>query len=74
MTDTGKNNVSKFAGSLLNHLYEYANEKVSLKPLSLICITPILTTIDFIKNCSVYGRPCSNYTPKSFGFFWKEFC
>ena len=28
MTVTHKNNVSKFVGSLLNHLYHYANENV----------------------------------------------
>ena len=60
-------------GSLLNHLYHYANENVSVKHLSLICITSILTTIYSLKNCSVYGRSCRIYSPKSFGFFRKEF-
>ena len=32
-------------GSLLNHLYHYAKENVSVKHLSFICITSILTTI-----------------------------
>ena len=60
-------------GSLLNHLYHYANENVSVKYLSLIWITSILTTIHSLKNCSVYGRSCRIYNPKSFGFFRKEF-
>ena len=37
--DNGKNNVPNFVGSLLSHLYHYANENVSVKPLSLLCIT-----------------------------------
>ena len=73
LTDTCKNYVPNFIGSLLNHLYHYANENVSVKHLSLICITSILTTIYSLKNCSVYGRSCCNYNPKSFGFFWEEF-
>ena len=48
MTDTCKNNVSKFV-CLLNHLYRYGNENVSLRHLSLICITSILTTITHSK-------------------------
>ena len=31
--------------SLLNHLYRYGNENVSLRHLSLICITSIVNTI-----------------------------
>ena len=60
-------------GSLLNHLYHYANENVSAKHLSLICITSILTTIFSLKNCSVYGRSCRIYSPESFGYFRIEF-
>ena len=60
-------------GSLLNHLYHYANENVSKMHLSLICGTSILTTIYSLKNCSVYGRSNRIYSPKSFGFFQKEF-
>ena len=45
VTDTYKNNVPKFDGSLLNHLYRYANKNVSVKLLSSICITSISTTI-----------------------------
>ena len=60
-------------GSLLSHLYHYANENLSVKLLSLILLTSILTNIYSLKNCSVYGRSCCNYSPKSFGFFWKEF-
>ena len=52
-----------FFGGLLNHLYQYANENVSVKYLSLICITSILTTIYSLKNCSVYGRSCRIYKP-----------
>ena len=62
-----------FFGSLLNHLYPYANENVSMRHLSLICITSILTTIYSLKNCSVYGRSCRGYKPKSLRFFRKEF-
>ena len=36
-------------GSLLNHLYHYASENVSVKHLSLICITSTLTTIYLLK-------------------------
>ena len=49
MTDTCKNNLSWFVGNLLNHLYHYGNENVSVKPLSLICITSILSTIYSLK-------------------------
>ena len=62
-----------FFGSLLSHLYHYANENVSVKLLSLILPTSILTNIYSLKNCSVYGRSFCNYSPKSFGFFRKEF-
>ena len=55
--------------SFLNHLYRCGNENVSVRHLSLICITSILTTIYSLKNCSVYGRSCRIYSPKSFGFF-----
>ena len=58
-------------GSLLN--YRYGNENVSLGHLSWIFITSILTTIYSLKNCSVYGRSCRIYSPKSLGFFLKEF-
>ena len=60
-------------GSLLNHLYHYVNENVSVKHLSLIYITSILTTLYSLKNCSVYRRSCGIYSPISFGFFRKEF-
>ena len=60
-------------GSLLNHLYHYASENVSVKHLSLICITSTLTTIYLLKICSVYGRSCRIYSPKSFGFFQNVF-
>ena len=58
-------------GSLLNHLYPYANENVSVRHLSLSCITSILTTIYSLKNCSVYGRSCRIYSPKWFWFSWR---
>ena len=35
---------SSLFGSVLNHLYQYANENVSVKHLSIVCITSILTT------------------------------
>ena len=73
VTDTCKNYVSNFVGSLLNHLYHYANENVSMKHLSLICITSILTTIYSLKKCSVYGGSCLNYNCKSLGSFGKNF-
>ena len=56
------------SGSLLDHLYPYANENVSVRHLSLSCITSILTTIYSLKNFSVYGRSCRIYSPKSFWF------
>ena len=49
------------------------NKNVSVKHLSLICITSILTTIYSLKNCTVYGSSCRIYSPKLFGFFRKEF-
>ena len=73
VTDTCKNYVPNFIGRLLNHLYYYANENVSVKHLSLICITSILTTIYSLKNCSVYGGSCLNYSCKSLGSFGKNF-
>ena len=41
VTDTSKNNGSfkSLFRSLLSHPYHYANDSVSVKPLSLICIT-----------------------------------
>ena len=41
VTDTSKNNGSfkSLFRSLLRHPYHYANDSVSVKPLSLICIT-----------------------------------
>ena len=62
-----------FFGSLLNHLYHDGNENVSVKHLSLICITSILTTFYSLKNCSVYGRSRCIYSPKSFESFGKNF-
>ena len=59
--------------SLLNHLYLYANENVSVRHLSLICITSILITIYSLKNCSIYGGSGRIYSPKSFGSFGKNF-
>ena len=38
-------------GSLLNRLYRYANENVSVKQF---CMTSFLSTIYSLKNCSVY--------------------
>ena len=68
-----RHSVPKFVGSLLNHLYRCANENVTVKPLSLIWFGSILSTISSLKNCPVYGRSSCNYSPKPFGFFWKEF-
>ena len=51
-------------GSPLNYLYHYANENVSVKHLSLICITSILTTIYLLEIFLVYGTSCRIYSPK----------
>ena len=63
----------KLYRATLNHLYNYANEDVSVQHLSLIPITSILTTIYSLKNCSIYERSCRIYSPKSSGIFRKEF-
>ena len=62
-----------FFGSLLNHLYRYANENVLVRHLSLICITSILTTIYSLKNCSVYEDLAVNKTLYHWGSFGKNF-
>ena len=71
VTDTCKNYISNCVGSLLNHLYHYANENV--RHLSLIFITFTLATIYSLKNCSVYGGSCLNYSRKSLGSFGRNF-
>ena len=71
VTDTCKNNFSKFVGSLLNHLYHYANENVSVKLLSLICINLYFKYHLLAQNCFVYSKSCCNYSPNSFRFFWR---
>ena len=71
VTDTCKNNFSKFVGSLLNHLYHYANENVSVKLLSLICINLYFKYHLLAQNCFVYGKSCCNYSPNSFRFLWR---
>ena len=73
----------QFVGSLLHHLHSYAlnhyalyhlaNENVSVKSLSLIYITSILTIIYSPIVHAGCGKSCRNYSPKSFGFFWKGF-
>ena len=62
-------------GRILNHPYliHYVHGNVLMQHLSLICITSILTIIYPLKYCSIYGGSCCNYSPKSFGMFWKEF-
>ena len=60
-------------GSLLNHLCRYANKNISVRSLYLICIISVLTTIYSLRNCSVQGRSCRNYSPKSFRLFWHNF-
>ena len=60
-------------GSLLNHLYPYANENVSVRHLSLICITSILTTIYSLKNWTVYEDLAVNKTLNHSGSFGKNF-
>ena len=61
------------SGGLLNHLYHYANENVSVKHLSLICITSILTTIYSLRNCSVYGGLAVFTALNRSGSFGKNF-
>ena len=39
---------------------------------SLICITSVCSTYS-LKNFSVHGEPCRNYSPDSLGIFWKTF-
>ena len=57
MTDTCKNNISKFVWKPLNHLFYYSNENVSEEHLSLICTTSILTTrskiVQFMEDLAV---------------------
>ena len=72
MTNTHKRMFQSLSGNLFNHLYHYMKMKMFRWSLSLICITSILTIIYSFNNCSVYGRSCSNYSPKSFGFFRKD--
>ena len=67
VTDTCKIMFQSLFGSLLNHFYSHANENVSVRYLSLICITSILPTFYSLKNCSFYGGSCRIYSPKSFG-------
>ena len=71
VTESCKNNVSKSVWKPLNHLYPYANGNVSVRHLSLSCITSILTNIYSLKICSVYGRSCRIYSPKLFWFSWR---
>ena len=49
--------------SLLNRHYHYKKENISVRPLSLICITPLLNYHSLAKSSSVYGRYCHNYIP-----------
>ena len=67
VTDACKIMFQSLFGSLLNHFYSHANENVSVRYLSLICITSILPTFYSLKNCSFYGGSCRIYSPKSFG-------
>ena len=67
VTDTCKIMFQSLFGSLLNHFYSHANENVSVRYLSLICITSILPTFYSLKNCSFHGGSCRIYSPKSFG-------
>ena len=69
MTGTCKN----LFGSLLSQLYHYANENVSVKHRSSICITSILTTIYLLKNCSVYRRFAVFAALNHSGSFGKNF-
>ena len=72
-TDTCQNNVSKFVWKPFKSPLSLRKWNVLVKHLPLICMTPILTTIYSLKNYSVYGRSWRLYSPKSFGFFRKEF-
>ena len=53
MTDTCKNNVSKFVWRTFKYLHYYANKNVLVKHFSLISITSAVTTIYSLKDCSV---------------------
>ena len=61
--------------SLLNRHYHYKKENISVRPLSLICITPLLNYHSLAKSSSVYGRYCHNYIPyfNHAGAFGKNF-
>ena len=43
-----------------------------MKSLSLSVLSQ-LTTFYSLKNCSVYGESCRNYSPKLSRLFWQEF-
>ena len=53
VTDNWKKLFESLFGSLLNHLYRYINKNISVKSLSLICITSVLNIFYSLKNCSV---------------------
>ena len=73
VTDTCKNNVSKFIWKSFKSPLPLHKWKCCGEASLFNCISPILTTIHSLKNCSVYGRSRRIYSPKSFGFFRKEF-
>ena len=60
MTDACKKMFQSLLGSLLNHLFHYANKNVFMKPLSLLCITSVFFTIYSLKHFLVYGGSCRN--------------
>ena len=73
VTDTCKNNVSKFIWKPFKSPLSLHKWKCCGEASLFNCITPILTTIYSLKNWSVYGRSRRIYSPKSFGLFRKEF-
>ena len=73
VTDTYEKMCQSLLGSRLNYLYHlYANNYVSLKPLSIILKTSVffINCSQFMEDIPVLSR---NYSPKSFELFWHAF-
>ena len=68
VTDTCIIMFQSLFGSLLNHLYHYANINVPFNLRHLYFNYHLLA-----QNCSVYERSCRIYSLKSFGLFGNEF-
>ena len=74
VTDTCKNNVSKFVWKPFKSPLSLRKWKC-FGEASLFNLHHLyfINTIYLLKNCSVYGRSYCIYSPKSFRFFRKEF-